>query len=122
MCAPTDAEADRLAASLDLMAVRRARGKFMPIASPEEAAAHPFSAEEREFVADFREKIFVGAPATVRRRLEALAAETGADELMVNTMAWDHEARKRSYALLAEAFGLSSLTTTQRPALMALAA
>ena len=107
VCAATDAEADRLATSLDLMSVRRARGQFAPIASPEEAAAHPFSGEERAFVADFREKIFVGSPATVRRRMEALAAETGADELMVNTMLWDHEARKRSYTLLAEAFGLS---------------
>lgn len=117
LCAPTDAEADHLAGSLDLMAVRRARGKFMPIASPEEAAAYPFAPEEREFVADFREKIFVGSPATVRRRLEALAAETGADELMVSTMVWDHAARKRSYSLLAEAFGLSAF-----PAPMPLAA
>ncbi len=106
VCASTDAEADRLASSLDLMSVRRARGKFMPIASPEEAAAYPFSEEEREFVANFRENIFVGSPATVRRRLEALSAETGADELMVSTILWDYEARKRSYALLAEAFGL----------------
>ena len=119
LCAPTDAEADRLASSLDLMAVRRARGKFLPIASPEEAAAHPFSAEEREYVADFRAKIFVGSPATVRRGLETLAAETGADELMVSTIVWDHEARKRSYALLAEAFGLSAQGA---PALMPLAA
>ncbi len=108
VCAPTDAEADRLARSLDLMAVRRARGTFAPIPSPEEAAAYPFSEDEREFVTDFREKMFVGSPSTVRRRLEAFAAETGADELMVNTMVWDHEARKRSYTLLAEAFGLVS--------------
>ena len=44
------------------MAVRRARGRFQPIASPEEAAAHAFTAEERAFVADFRAKIFVGSP------------------------------------------------------------
>ena len=88
--------------------MRRARGTFAPIPSPEEAASYPFSEDEREFVADFREKMFVGGPATVRRRLEAFAAETGADELMVNTMVWDHEARKRSYTLLAEAFGLTA--------------
>ena len=108
VCAPTDAEADRLAASLDLMAVRRARGQFAPIPSPEEAAAYPYSGDEQEFVADFREKMFVGSPATVRRQLETFAARTGADELMVNTMVWDHEARKRSYTLLAEAFGLAA--------------
>ena len=111
VCAPTDAEADRLATSLDLMAVRRARGQFAPIPSPEEAASYPFSDDERECVADFRQKMFVGSPAMLRRRLDQFAAETGADELMVNTMPWDHEARKRSYTLLAEAFGLNALTS-----------
>ncbi len=106
LCAETDAEADRLAASLDLMAVRRARGQFAPIATPEEALVYPFSPEERAFVEDFRAKIFVGSPQTVRAGLEALAAETHADELMVSTMVHDHAARKRSYELLAEAFGL----------------
>ena len=106
LCAETDAEADRLAASLDLMAVRRARGQFLPIASADEALAYPFSPEERAFVADFRAKIFVGSPRTVRARLEKLAAETQADELMVSTVVHDHAARRRSYELLAEAFGL----------------
>ena len=106
LCAETDAEADRLAASLDLMAVRRAQGQFRPIASPEEALAYPFSSEERAFVEDFRTKIFVGSPRTVRAGLEALAAETRADELMISTMVHSHAARRRSYELLAEAFGL----------------
>ena len=57
---------------------------------------------------DYRSKIFVGSPAAVRTRLEALVAETGANELMVTTMAHDHALRKRSYTLLAEAFGLNS--------------
>ena len=56
LVAETDAEADRLGASLDLMAVRRMTGQFLPIASPEEARAYPFSPEERRFVADFRRK------------------------------------------------------------------
>ena len=106
LCAETDAEADRLAASLDLMAVRRARGQFLPIASVEEALAYPFSPEERAFVEDFRTKIFVGSPRTIRARLEQLAAETRADELMVSTVVHDHAARRRSYELLAEASGL----------------
>ena len=107
LVAETDAEADRLGASLDLMAVRRATGQFLPIASPEEARAYPYSPDERRFVADFRTKVFVGSAATVRARLEALAAESGADELMVSTVVHDHAARRRSYALLAEAFGLN---------------
>ncbi len=116
LVAETDAEADRLGASLDLMAVRRATGQFLPIASPEEAAAHPFSPEERRFVTDFRQKVFVGSAATVRRRLEELAAQSGADELMVSTVVHDHAARRRSYELLAEAFGLQQSGVAWRQA------
>ncbi len=39
--------------------------------------------------------------------LEPLIASTQADELMVTTMIYDHDARKHSYELLAKAFGLS---------------
>ncbi len=106
LVAPTDAEADVLAGTLDLWAVRRAQGRFAPLPSLEEAKDHPWTAAEREFVADYRTKIFVGGPETVRARLNALIATTGADELMVTTMAHDHALRKRSYTLLAEAFGL----------------
>jgi alkanesulfonate monooxygenase SsuD/methylene tetrahydromethanopterin reductase-like flavin-dependent oxidoreductase (luciferase family) len=44
----------------------------------------------------------VGSPATVQRGLEAFAARTGADELMVASQIYDHEARLRSYELAAE--------------------
>ena len=39
--------------------------------------------------------------------LKPLIASTKADELMVTTMIYDHEARKHSYELLAKAFGVS---------------
>ena len=39
--------------------------------------------------------------------LEPLIKATKADELMITSMIYDHEARKHSYELLAEAFGLS---------------
>jgi hypothetical protein len=38
--------------------------------------------------------------------LEPMIAASQADELMVITAIFDHEARKRSYSLLADAFGL----------------
>ena len=108
LVAPTDAEADVLAGTLDLWAVRRAQGQFAPLPSLEDAKDHPWTTAEREFVMNYRTKIFVGGPATVRARLDALIAETGADELMVTTMAHDHALRKRSYTLLSEAFGLGT--------------
>jgi hypothetical protein len=42
----------------------------------------------------------------VRAELEALAGDYGADEVIVVTITYDHAARRRSYELLAEAFGL----------------
>jgi hypothetical protein len=40
----------------------------------------------------------------VRQRIEALAARTKADEVMVTTVTHDYAARLRSYQLLAAAF------------------
>lgn len=107
ICAETDAEADRLAATLDLNAVRRARGEFLPLVDPEEALAHPYTPLERERIRHGRARLFVGSPATVRGRLMQMVEATAADELMITTMIYDHGARRRSYELLAEAFGLA---------------
>jgi luciferase family oxidoreductase group 1 len=41
VCADTDAEADRLATTIDLNWVRRARGELVPLASPEDAERYP---------------------------------------------------------------------------------
>jgi luciferase family oxidoreductase group 1 len=106
VCADTDNEAERLATTVDLNWVRRARGEYLPLASPEEAAAFPYSPIDRERIRARRERLFVGAPATVRERLAPLIAATKADELMITTMIHDHAARRRSYELLADAFGL----------------
>jgi luciferase family oxidoreductase group 1 len=46
----------------------------------------------------------VGDPATVREKIEAFVDHTGADELMITSQIYDHEARLRSYEIVAEAF------------------
>ena len=51
-------------------------------------------------------RVVVGPPGTVRTRLEQIAAEYGADELVVLTMTHDHAARRRSYELVARELGL----------------
>src|SRR5919112_1629978 len=68
VCAETDEEAERLAASVDLNALRRARGDYGPIPGPEEALAYPYSPTEREMIRRNRERLFVGSPDTVRQR------------------------------------------------------
>lgn len=44
----------------------------------------------------------IGSPDTVRAGIDALIAETGADELMVVSDVYDHAARLRSLELIAE--------------------
>jgi luciferase family oxidoreductase group 1 len=100
-CAETDDEAERLASSADLNFVRRMRGEFGPIPSPEEALAYPYTPSEREMIRRNRERLFVGSPGTVRQKLQPLIDATQADELMVTSAMHDHEARKRSYDLVA---------------------
>src|SRR5665213_1272017 len=104
VCADSDEEADRLAKTVDLNAVRRAKGEYQPLASPEDAAAYDYSPVERARIAQGRTKLSIGAPATVKARLKPLIEATKADEVMVTTMIFSHEARKHSYELLAQAF------------------
>src|SRR5207253_4814117 len=48
----------------------------------------------------------IGSPEKVRAGLEEVAEQYGAEEVMVVTITFDHAARRRSYELIAEAFGL----------------
>jgi alkanesulfonate monooxygenase SsuD/methylene tetrahydromethanopterin reductase-like flavin-dependent oxidoreductase (luciferase family) len=74
----------------------------MPYPSIEEAAAAPWTDADRELVADRVDTQFVGSPPTVAERLETLRRVTGADELLVTTMTYDHADRVRSFELLAK--------------------
>ena len=86
VCAETDRDAQRLASTIDLNFVRRQRGDYLPLASPEEAEAFPYSAAERALIARNRARLFVGTKDAVLARLEPLIAATKADEIMVTTM------------------------------------
>ncbi|HZD89204.1 MAG TPA: LLM class flavin-dependent oxidoreductase [Pseudolabrys sp.] len=107
VCADTDEEAARLASTVELNFVRRAKGEYLPLSSPEEALAYAYTDTDKARIAQNRSRLSVGSPATVKARLEPLIAATKADEMMITTMVYDHAARKHSYELLAEAFGLS---------------
>ncbi len=104
VCADSDTEAERLATTVELNFVRRAKGEYLPLASPEEAASYAYTQVDRARIAQNASRLTVGAPATVKARLEPLLAATQADELMVTAMIFDHTARKHSYELLAQAF------------------
>jgi luciferase family oxidoreductase group 1 len=108
VAADTDEEAERLASTVDLNFARRRQGHYLPLPSPEEAAAHVYSPADKALIGRNRSRLVVGDIRKVMKHLEPLIANTQADELMVTTMIFDHDARKHSYELLAKAFGLKT--------------
>jgi luciferase family oxidoreductase group 1 len=106
LCAETDEEAERQAATADLWRLGPEGSQRPPILPPEEAAAHEWSELERARASQARAGVIVGSPERVRARLLALADEFGVDEVMVVTVCHDLTARRRSYELLAEVFEL----------------
>lgn len=106
VCAETDEQAEELATSMALAWVRMRSGRSGPLPSPEEARSYRYNSIEQEIASSYRARQTVGSPAVVREKLLKLQKETGADELMVTSMAYGYENRAKTYELLAEAFDL----------------
>lgn len=109
ICADTDEEAERLASSARLFRRRVRQGDVRPIPTPEEALAElgPRTAEPLPDSGEWPRYV-MGAPDRVRSQLIDMASQLGIDELMVVTIVHDHQARMRSYELLASAFELTT--------------
>jgi luciferase family oxidoreductase group 1 len=104
LCADTVEEAERLASSSRMAFAHFLAGT--PIQVPPIDTALEFLERHPEGLAAVakRRRAIIGTPALVRDQLLALAAEYSADEIMVVTITYDHQARRRSYELLADAF------------------
>ena len=103
--AEDDATARELASRLRAVGAQHPHRRRAPSRSPRpaEAAAHAWTDEDRELVADRIDTQFVGSPAARRRPAARRCADaTGADELLITTITHDHADRVRSYELLAE--------------------
>jgi luciferase family oxidoreductase group 1 len=106
ICAETGAEAERLAASIDLRRLHMALNVDAPVPTYAEAAARKYDERELAYIRSQRARVVLGDPVAVRARLLALAEQYSADELMILTITGDYASRRRSYELIAEAFGL----------------
>ena len=101
ICADTDEEAERIASSGRMMFSLLRMGRLIPIPPPEKALAY-LATRERPAAGTGGRRAVVGSPQTVRAGLEDVAQEYGTDELMILTITYEHEARRRSYELIAE--------------------
>ncbi len=101
ICAETDEEAQRLAASSRMTLALLRQGRLIEVPPVEKALRF---LEESGSSANPGRRAIVGTPAKVRARVEELASEYGAEEAMLVTITHSHDARRRSYELVAEAF------------------
>jgi luciferase family oxidoreductase group 1 len=106
ICADTDEEAQRLAASSRMTLSLLRRGQLVKVPPPERALAFLAERGERPDGAPAGRRAIVGGPEKVRDGIVALAADYGAGEVVVVTITFDHAARRRSYELIAEALDL----------------
>ena len=107
VCAETDEEAQRLASSARMTRTLMNEGRLIPVPPIEKALRF---LEERGPDADTvarPRRAIIGTPAVVKKGIEDVVALYGAEEALIVTITYDHAARRRSYELIAEAFGLS---------------
>ena len=103
IAADTDAEAQRLATTTqmsftDLVSGRRGLSK-PPIDDIETYWSGPAKAQAEQMLS----RSIYGSVETVRRGMQAFVEETGVDEVMIVSDVYDHQARRRSIELIAEA-------------------
>jgi alkanesulfonate monooxygenase SsuD/methylene tetrahydromethanopterin reductase-like flavin-dependent oxidoreductase (luciferase family) len=106
LAADTEAEARRLLMTREYWRIGFEQGLRTPLVSPEEAAQHPYTESERARIESLRRNAFVGTGEQVAAQLKELGQRLMLDEIVINT--WSHElaARRRSYELLVDAFGI----------------
>ncbi len=106
ICAETDEEARELSLSARMMLTLLFRGRQVPVPTVERA--RQFLDEEKvplEMLTAGR-RFITGSQARVRAAVESLARDYGAEEVFLVNILHSHAARRRSYELIAEAFGL----------------
>jgi luciferase family oxidoreductase group 1 len=104
-CAESVEHAEAMTRAADLTYIRfLTRRGAIEVCSPEEAARHVFSPEERAFVQGVSHARAVGTPQTIRESVTAFAARFHADEVMAVCNAFHFSDRLRSFELLARAF------------------
>jgi len=104
--AETDAEARRLFTSAQQGFTNLVRGALGQLRPPIDDIETYWTPAEKQHVSRMLTCSFVGSRETVARGLKAFLADTAADELIIASAIYDHQARLRSYEIFAEAHGV----------------
>jgi luciferase family oxidoreductase group 1 len=102
--ADTDEEAELLATSVQQAFVALRTGNPGRLKPPSEGYLQSLPVQQRALLDQLLSCSAIGSPATVQAAVEHFTERTGADELMIVSQIFDHQARLRSYELLAGCF------------------
>lgn len=102
--ADTEQEARYLSTSQQQMHLNLVRGTPGQMPPPVESMEGLWQPHEKASIESTLRASIIGNPAMVEEQLQAFAASTQADELIINTMMFDHAARLRSYEIAAQAW------------------
>lgn len=102
VAAETDAEATRLATSLQQRFTDMFRGTRGLLPAPIDDIDDYWSPQEQARVSAMMRCSFIGAQDTVASELKAFCDRVQPDELIVASAIYDHDARLRSYEMLSE--------------------
>ncbi|NRD80394.1 LLM class flavin-dependent oxidoreductase [Bacillus sp. BRMEA1] len=102
IAADTDQEAERLSTSMQqqfLSLLRNNPGKLQP---PVDNIDTLCNAYEKSLLDQRLKTTIVGSSSTVKEKLQSFLDETQADEMIINAQIFEHQARLKSYEILAE--------------------
>ncbi len=102
--ADTHDEAQLLATSVQQAFVNLRSGRPSPLPPPMEGYRERLGAAETAVLEQVLTCSAIGSPQEVHEAIERFIADTGADELMITSQIFDHQARLHSYAITAQHF------------------
>jgi luciferase family oxidoreductase group 1 len=102
IAADTDEEANRLGTTLQQQFLNLTRGREVPLQPPVESMDSLWSDYEKQALQQQLGSSIIGSPSTVKEQLQIFLDDTQADEIMAIAQVFDHQARLRSYEIVAD--------------------
>jgi luciferase family oxidoreductase group 1 len=108
IAADTDDQARFLASSMQLQFLNLIQNKPGKLQPPTENIEQLSNNYEKSLLQERLSTSIIGGPEAVRKQLQSFLERTGANELMVNSQIFDHQARLHSYEIVSKIFHLEN--------------
>lgn len=101
VAAATDAQAARLATSVQQLFIGVISGKRKLLQPPVDDMSNNWTAEQAAAVQHMLSYAFIGSEATITNKVRSFLKQTGVDEIMATSHIYDHAERLKSYEIFA---------------------